>query len=113
MSRPSSGVDRHRPWPVEAPAAVRSTYCFTLKAVADPGVMPRVLELFAKRGLIPSRWHSMVVGPDELHVDLQMAGLEPATGDLVAAAMRQIVGVDYVLTSLKATAEASAMDRVA
>jgi hypothetical protein len=27
--------------------------------------------------------------------------------------MRQIVGVDYVLTSLKATAEATAMDRVA
>ena len=35
------------------------TACFSVHAHADPGVMPRVLELFAKRGLVPSAWHSI------------------------------------------------------
>ena len=32
--------------------------CFSVQARAEPGVMPRVLELFAKRGLVPQNWHS-------------------------------------------------------
>ena len=31
-----------------------ATACFSVHARAEPGVMPRVLELFAKRGLVPS-----------------------------------------------------------
>ncbi len=37
-----------------------TTACFAVHARAEPGVMPRVLEQFAKRGLIPSNWHSDV-----------------------------------------------------
>src|SRR3546814_14464322 len=44
-----------------APAA-EVVYCFSILAAAEPGVMPRVLGLFAKRGLMPSRWHSDVSG---------------------------------------------------
>ena len=33
---------------------------FSIRALAEPGVMPRVLELFAKRGLVPQRWNSAV-----------------------------------------------------
>jgi hypothetical protein len=62
--------------------------------------MPRVLEPFCKRGLVPSRWHAVCSGPDELVIDLQVA-LDPALVELVAASLRQIVGVESVLTSEK------------
>ena len=76
-----------------APAA-----SFCLQARADPGVMPRVLELFAKRGLVPHKWHSTVSGT-VLVIDVQIAGLERDVADYIARCMRQIVGVDAVLTS--------------
>ena len=38
------------------------TFCFSVQAAAEPGIMPRVLELFAKRGLVPQKWHSTVSG---------------------------------------------------
>jgi acetolactate synthase small subunit len=77
--------------------------CFSLRAAAEPGVMPRVLELFAKRNLVPERWHSDVVGPgrEELSIDLQVADLAPETGAYIARCLRQIWGVEAVLTSEK------------
>jgi hypothetical protein len=51
--------------PVAARAAEASpTYCFSVQAAADPGMLPRVLELFAKRNLVPSRCHAVVTGPE-------------------------------------------------
>ena len=77
------------------------TACFSIQANADPGVMSRVLELFAKRGLVPSSWHSRVGGilDDELIIDLQMQGMVRSEADYVAACLRQIPDVDAVLTS--------------
>ena len=65
--------------------------------------MPRVLELFAKRGLVPQRWHSDVIGPGgrELSIDIQVAGLTPETAEYVARCLRQMHYVDKVLTSEK------------
>ncbi len=79
------------------------TACFSVQARAEPAVMARVLELFAKRGLVPSRWHSTVAGScgDGLTIDLQMAGLNPELTDYLAACMRQIVEVESVLVSHK------------
>jgi hypothetical protein len=71
---------------------------FCLQARAEPGVMPRVLELFAKRGLVPHKWHSTVSGA-VLTIDVQIAGVERDVVDYIARCMRQIVGVDAVLTS--------------
>jgi acetolactate synthase small subunit len=77
--------------------------CFSVHARAEPGVMPRVLELFAKRGLVPSAWHSATCGRDgsELTIDIQMRGLERETTDYIAACLRQIASVEVVLTSEK------------
>ena len=77
------------------------TACFSIQANADPGVMSRVLELFAKRGLVPSSWHSRVGGirDDELIIDLQMQGMVRSEADYVASCLRQIPDVDAVLTS--------------
>src|SRR6266851_9714505 len=72
--------------------------CFSLQARAEPGVMPRVVELFAKRGLVPRNWHSTVTG-EALTIDVQMAGLDRDLVAYIARCMRQITGVETVLTS--------------
>ena len=74
------------------------TVCFSVQAVAEPGVMPRVLELFAKRGLVPQKWQSVASGM-VLTIDVQIAGLGREAADYIARCMRQIAGVDTVLTS--------------
>ena len=84
-------------------AAVESSHnpvlvCYSLQARAEPGVMPRVVELFAKRGLVPHKWHSTASG-SLLSIDLQIGGLEREVADYIARCMRQIVGVETVLTS--------------
>jgi acetolactate synthase small subunit len=76
------------------------TACFSIHAAAEPGVMPRVLALFAKRGLVPSSWVSRVSGRD-LVIDVQMRGLEPVSAAYIAQCLRQIVSVNAVLTSEK------------
>jgi len=79
------------------------TACFSVMARAEPGVMSRVLALFAKRGLVPSAWHSAVHGPaaGELHIDIQMAGLAHGEAAYIARCMRQIADVETVLISEK------------
>jgi acetolactate synthase small subunit len=74
---------------------------FFVHARAEPGVMPRVLELFAKRGLVPLAFHSRICGPGdaELTIDIQMPGLDRDTVDYMAACMRQIASVETVLTA--------------
>lgn len=76
------------------------TACFSVHASAEPGVMPRVVELFAKRGLVPTSWISRVSG-SELTIDLQLAGLDTETAHYIARCLRQLVAVDVVLVSEK------------
>jgi len=77
-----------------------STVSFSVHARAEPGIMPRVLELFAKRGLVPLRWHSAVAAPEHsLAIDVEVGGLDRDTADYVARCMRQISGVNLVLTA--------------
>ena len=75
-----------------------SSAYFSVQARAEPGVMPRVIELFAKRGLVPGFWHSAVSGT-ALSIEIRIAGLERDTVDYIARCLRQIVGVDSVLTA--------------
>ena len=78
-----------------------ATACFSVHARAEAGVMPRVLELFAKRGLVPSFWRSATSGRDQslLTIDIRMRGLKGEVMDYLAACLRQIVDVEAVLTS--------------
>ena len=78
-----------------------ATACFSVHARAEPGVMPRVLELFAKRGLVPSFWQSSTSDGDgtRLKIDIQMYGLHSETIDYMAACLRQITFVEVVMTS--------------
>jgi acetolactate synthase small subunit len=76
------------------------TACFAVHAEAEPGVMPRVVALFAKRGLVPTSWISRVSGR-ELTIDLQMRGLGAEEATYIAQCLRQMVSVDVVLISEK------------
>jgi acetolactate synthase small subunit len=92
--------------PVAASAAEASfteTAFFSVHARAEPGVMPRVLELFAKRGLVPSSWRSAVGGADQawLTIDIEMSGLDREITAYIAACLRQITAVDTVLTPIR------------
>jgi hypothetical protein len=89
---------------VAAPAAdatLSETAYFSVHARAEPGVMPRVLEQFAKRGLVPTLWHSARVGADRgrLTIDIAVLGLGRELSRYIADCLRQIVHVDTVLTT--------------
>jgi acetolactate synthase regulatory subunit len=89
--------------PVRGPSHNSYTACFSVFAHAEPSVMPRVLEVFAKRGMVPTMWHSTVCGAagEELHIDLQIADLDRIMADVLARSLRQLVSVECVLTSEK------------
>lgn len=79
------------------------TQCFAITAVAEPGAMPRVLEVFAKRGLVPSQWYSTLTGrsDDELTIDVQIDGVDVMLATRLAESLRQVVVVRTVLVSEK------------
>lgn len=70
---------------------------FSIRALAEPGIMPRVLELFAKRGLVPQRWNS-AASEAGLGIDVLVTGLDRDAADYIARCMRQIHGVETVFT---------------
>ncbi len=76
------------------------TACFSLIAKSDPGIMPRVMQLFAKRAIVPDYWCSRLSGP-ELSIDLQVDGLDTDAVLYLASCFRQIPGMRTVLTSEK------------
>ncbi len=74
--------------------------CFSVYADVDPGAMSRVMQLFAKESLTPTRWTSTVEA-DRLVIDIQMAGLSAERADYFADVMRRMPVVEAVLTSAK------------
>ena len=80
-----------------------TTACFSVHAAADPGIMPRVMGVFAKRGLVPSIWYSSLTGPqhEDLQIDVQVRDMSFADQSRIADALRRIVGVEVVLTAEK------------
>ena len=65
-------------------------YCF--EADAEPGVLPRALELLAKRGLVPARVFA-VCDAGALSVEIEVDELAPETAEHVGHCLSQIVGV--------------------
>lgn len=81
------------------------TACFTMCADADPGMLGRLLEGFAKRGLTPERVHAQLSADGEiLDLDLQVRGLDGDQAHIVGENLRAIVGVRAVLVGAKAMA---------
>jgi hypothetical protein len=74
--------------------------------------MPRVLEVFAKESLTPTRWTSVVEG-DQLVMDIQMAGLEADRTEYFARVLNRMPMVNTVLTSTKSVMPAEPINLAA
>ena len=81
-----------------------SVYCFSVHAEVSPATLPRVVEVFALHGHVPSRCHAQVGGrggDEHLVVDLQMRGITAHEAALLAKRIGRVVTVQNVLWSEK------------
>lgn len=82
----------------------QKTACFSVQADADPNLLSRLLEPFAKRGLVLSRVHADTDGTDRLTVDIQVTDMDLGLAGQIGSTLREIIGVEAVLVSEKAHA---------
>jgi hypothetical protein len=68
---------------------------FLLDADVSPGLLPRLLQPYAKRDLIPDRMWSHRAG-DTIHVEIAMEAMPAEVVHLVEGNLAQIVGVRNV-----------------
>ena len=80
--------------------------CFSVLTEADPSAVPRVLEIFAIRDLIPSQIYVTRSGDEnvrslesELTIDIQVSGVGRDASEAIARKLRAIICVHSVLTS--------------
>jgi hypothetical protein len=92
--------------PLALNAQGEPVWCYGVSADPSPGLLPRVLEYVAKRGLVPLAVHAsrcvergMQGIEDTLSVDLQVGGLDPDAAQHVGNCLGQIVGVRHVAMS--------------
>lgn len=71
------------------PSAPNRRVGFSVVADADPGSLPRVLELIAKRGLVPVALTSHL-SDDTLAIDLEILGMPQTESDHIGNCLRQI-----------------------
>jgi hypothetical protein len=78
-------------------------YCFSVTVKADPGLMLRIMELWAKRGLVPDRWHGekseMETGDVRLYIET--SDFDFAAARHVAESIRGVFGVTQVVVCEK------------
>ncbi len=68
---------------------------FMLDADASPGLLPRVLQPFARRDLTPDRMWSHRSG-DTVHIEVAVEAMPVGEVHLIEGNLRQIVGVRAV-----------------
>lgn len=68
---------------------------FLLDADCHPGLLPRLLQPYAKRDLVPDRMWSHRSG-DTMHVEIAMEAMPEEYVHLVEGNLRQVVGVRSV-----------------
>ena len=80
-----------------------ATYCFSVHTDAEPSALPRVMEVFARLGHVPSalpcraRHHAAL----ELVIDAQLDQLARGEAEHVARCLDRVVSVVQVLWSEK------------
>lgn len=77
---------------------------FLVQGPSDPGLLPRLVEPFAKLGAVPSRVHASCESGDgsQMTVDLRLAAVAPRTAELVESALRRVVGVSQLIAVVEA-----------
>jgi hypothetical protein len=96
----SSSAER-APSPDADPAA---TTCFSVTGEASPGLLPRLLEPFAKRGLVPDAFHASAAD-GRLTVEIRCGGMEAALAAYIGRCLRQVYLVERVLVSTHEAAD--------
>ncbi len=79
----------------DSEAALAVAVRFMLDAEPDPGLLPRLLTPFARRGLVPDRMWSHR-GADVMHVEVALEAAPAAEVHLIEGNLRQVVGVRSV-----------------
>ncbi|MBX9748753.1 MAG: hypothetical protein K5Q68_03970 [Roseococcus sp.] len=75
---------------------------FTVEAFAEPGLLPRLLQPFAKRDLTPDHMHVRREG-EMLRVELGMEAMPAEMVHLVAGNLGQVIGVVHVTETRRDT----------
>ncbi len=81
----------------------RTTAVFTIQAAADPGVLPQAVGLFAKHGLIPSRWVGNAhAGDSRLFLTIEVDGMAEDVAHRLANGLRSPLCVETVVMDSRA-----------
>ena len=80
-----------------------ATYCFSVHTEAEPSALPRVLEVFARLGHVPTRCHVErdAAAGSGLVIDAQLDALARGEAEHVARCLDRVVTVAQVLWSEK------------
>ncbi|MEI7713206.1 MAG: hypothetical protein WCI94_17350 [Rhodospirillales bacterium] len=70
--------------------------CFHVDADASPGLLPRLLQPFARRDLIPDHLYAETID-GSMRVGIRMDAMPQAMVHLVAGNLRQTIGVRNVV----------------
>ena len=71
---------------------------YRMTADADPGLLPRILQVLAKRSLVPEAFRAeQRSGDDGLSIELRIPAIEETKARHMAACLRETVGVRTVL----------------
>ncbi|HYW33557.1 MAG TPA: hypothetical protein VE872_00255 [Candidatus Bathyarchaeia archaeon] len=96
---PSQLDCRTSPEPAPSGAEVSEpVFCLSLRSLPEIGIIARVVQQLARLQLLPQSWH-VTGGGGHLLIDLQIVGLASQESELLAEAMRRIIGVEEVLTA--------------
>jgi hypothetical protein len=81
--------------PLAAESAPFPSALFRVFGEADPALLPRIVALFAKCGLVPSLLHAECLG-EEMLVEVEFASMSPSRADHFAEVLRQVPVVSLV-----------------
>lgn len=71
---------------------------FDLRAEPSPGLLPRLLQPFAKRNVTPDLFQARRSG-EELEITISCENLEPGMAALIAGNLGQVIGVNRVVVT--------------
>lgn len=97
----SAGRSTHLSVANAVPANVSARYL--VQGPSDPGLLPRLIEPFAKLGAVPCRVHASTEAGDGtvLTVDLRLVAVAPRTAELIELALRRVVGVNQFISVIE------------
>jgi len=84
----------------------RTSVTFTVQALAEPGLLPRLLQPFAKRDIIPDRVAAERQG-EGMRVAITLHAPDPGVLHLLAGNLGQVVGVLEVRQEVARWAQAA------